>query len=198
MLILARNLISCQVNRWFPSCSKTGYLLSMPLHATTLRTSSRPLHGAKLTSSGFGRTIRVRQGPTDWCLLETWRECLLGSGAPDWYALEVESRARCIKKGQNRTTWRVAVGDRVVFVKAFDCARAIDRLKQIILGGAAEREWRASLAAVRRGVAVAAPLAIGVGATHPPVSPLRKGGRRRPFAPGNGFAPCNGEARPPT
>jgi len=89
----------------------------------------------------------------------------LGTAAPDWFALQPGPIAECVKRGHQRSTWRVALGsERTIFAKMFD-----DSGKSLLAlwrrwthNTPAEREWRASLSLRARGVPVVQPLALGV------------------------------------
>ena len=99
-------------------------------------------------------------------MTESHRERLLGTEAPDWFSLSAAARAgddvRCFKRGHGRWTWRVQVGDRAVFVKVIRITGLADRLKQLVLGSPAEREWRRARDAERLCVPAVKPLAVGV------------------------------------
>ncbi|MGB2985159.1 MAG: lipopolysaccharide kinase InaA family protein [Phycisphaerae bacterium] len=112
-------------------------------------------------------TVRFRRGRDDWCVRDGWHERLFDPTLPDWFTLEDDPRAECVKIGRARKTWRVTFGNRTVFAKVFDEGRFLDHLKRRIVGGAAKREWRASRDAEARGVPVVRPLAFGVHRGHP-------------------------------
>ncbi len=115
----------------------------------------------------------ARQGSL-WRIRTDWLERLLGRQAPDWFNLEDDPRARQVKAGYRRTTWRFQLGDGtstpprvVVFAKVFDLPTWVDRIKNRVLGASVDREWRASLRAEAIGVQVARCLALG-SETAPP------------------------------
>jgi len=111
--------------------------------------------------SGAARHVHVRDGRGHWCVREEWRERLLGAGAPDWFHLDEDSRAEPVKRGRGRAVWRVGLDESVVFAKLLRTGNLLERVKARILGGAAEREWRAACEAERRGVAAVRGLASG-------------------------------------
>jgi hypothetical protein len=112
-----------------------------------------------------GPLVVVRRGAATWSLLAGDSEKLLGSSAPDWFALESSPNTTCVKRGHQRSTWRVALNcGRTVFAKVFD-----DRSVSLAAlwqrwthNTPAEREWRASLALRARNVPVVQPLALGI------------------------------------
>ena len=108
------------------------------------------------------RDVRVRAGRADWCLRESWRDCLVGPGAPDWFALQDDSRAKQVKPGHLRAVWRVALADHVVFAKVAHAGRFLERLKWLFVGAPGEQEWQMNRRAKARGVPVVRGLAVGV------------------------------------
>lgn len=128
----------------------------MPLQAATIRClRENPGPAAE-------RTIRVRQGPADWCVRERWRNALFGLGAPDWLNLEDEERAEVVKAGRGRTVWRVTLGDGEFYAKVYRKSDGAELWKRRLIGHPAEREWRALLRAESRRVPVVHGLAVGV------------------------------------
>ncbi|MCH7592564.1 MAG: hypothetical protein IH989_07295, partial [Planctomycetes bacterium] len=109
-------------------------------------------------------TINVRHHDAQWEVVADWREDLLGSAAPDWFALEQDARATCFKKGYRRSVWRVAWNGKVVFAKITDASEDSirNRLKGWLIGSQAQREWRACRKAASRGVSVIHALAVGI------------------------------------
>lgn len=99
--------------------------------------------------------LKVRQG----C-----QNTLFEPSAPNWFELEGDSRATLVKSGHHRQTWRVNLGEEVVFAKLFDfaCGGAFKRFVFSLGLSPAHREWRALLAAERRGVPAIRGLGIGV------------------------------------
>ena len=144
----------------------------MSLHATTLRgTRSRP-------ASTVEAVARVRTDGEDWCVRESRRDEVLGPDAPDWFALEGESRAERIKSGQGRAIWRVTLKTGTVFAKVATAERLWDRAKWLIVGSPGEREWRVSREAERRSLPVVCSLAVGVQGGPRPGSALLTEGLR--------------------
>lgn len=129
---------------------------AMPSPVTTLES---PPAG---TSSMPEQAVRLRRGRADWKVRESHQENLLGHGSPDWFALEAEPRAVAVKRGHARTTWRITLEGGTVFAKVMNTANLTDRLRHLLLGDAAKREWRIARKAEARGVPVARCLAIAV------------------------------------
>ena len=113
------------------------------------------------------RTVRARPAGEDWCVRADFRERLLGSDAPDWFVLQAQGGARLVKRGYGRTTWRVTLGDRTVYVKLCRIPGLADRLKQLVLGSPVEREWRKTRQVEGLDVPVVRPLAVGVRTGRP-------------------------------
>lgn len=109
-------------------------------------------------------TIKVRHHGAQWEVVVDWREDLLGSKGPDWFALEQDSRATRVKKGYRRSVWRVLWSGRTVFAKVADASEDSirNRLKGWLIGSPARREWRACRKAASRSVSVIHTLAVGV------------------------------------
>jgi len=108
------------------------------------------------------RTLRVHRGPSEWCVRERWRTVLFGAHAPDWFQLEGEANAELVKRGQQRAVWRVQIDDAVYYAKVFEGAGPGDRVKNLVMGRSAEREWRALIRAEACGVPVVKALAVGL------------------------------------
>lgn len=110
-------------------------------------------------------TVKARYNDARWEVVADWRDDLLGTKAPDWFALEQDSRATCVKKGYRRSVWRVAWNGKTVFAKAVDASEDSirNRLKGWLIGSQARREWRACRKAASRGVSVIHALAVGAG-----------------------------------
>ena len=106
--------------------------------------------------------VQLRRGGTTWFVRQGWSERLAGPGAPNCFALEADPRAACVKKGHARSTWRVTLDDGVIYAKVFERGGLAERLKRLLLGNSAEREWRVSREAEGLGVPVARPIALGV------------------------------------
>ena len=119
--------------------------------------------------------VRLRIGAAYWSVHEEWRDDVLGPGAPDWFALEDDPRATFVKAGHRRKTWSVRLErgrpaqPRVIFAKVFELGGAwFERFGRLIGGNPAEREWRITRNAERRGVRVAPGVACGVRRGHQP------------------------------
>lgn len=128
----------------------------MSLHATTLRGTHSGQH------STVGDVVRVRSDGEDWCVRESRREEVLGPDAPNWFALEGESRAELVKSAHGREIWRVTLTTGTVFAKVAKAERWADRAKWLVVGSPQEREWRVSQEAERRRLPVVRSLAVGV------------------------------------
>ncbi len=95
-----------------------------------------------------------------WRIRKGWEHLVEGGDAPDWFKLEDEPRATLVKSGHDRSVWRVMCSDQAVYAKVGRMDGLVGRMKARLVGHAAQREWRASLMAEARGVAV--PRALGV------------------------------------
>lgn len=109
-------------------------------------------------------TIKLSQRDARWEVVADWRDGLFAADAPDWFELEQDSRATCVKTGFGRSVWRVEWGGRVVFAKVSEQADGSvrQRLKTMIVGTQPQREWLACRKAASRGVSVIHALASGV------------------------------------
>ncbi len=119
--------------------------------------------------------VRVQHRRADWRVCRSGRDLLVGPDAPDWFALEDDPRSVCVKVGHARATWRVTIGDRVVFAKVAGDAGFVGRLKRWAFGHSpslavrclvgmatsVEREWHALREAEQRGVSAIRCLAAG-------------------------------------
>ena len=100
-----------------------------------------------------------------WRIQDAWRERLTGPGAPDWFRLHDDRRATCVKRGLGRSVWRVDLGDVVVYVKMVRPTGWASRIKALLIGNPARREWTALLACAARDVPVPEALGLGVQAS---------------------------------
>lgn len=109
-------------------------------------------------------TVQTRCADTRWEVLESRRDQLIGDTAPDWFALERDSRASRFKSGNRRTIWKVAFQGKTIFAKVAEPARSSyrNRIKEWWVGTQVEREWRACRKAASLGVPVVPALAVGV------------------------------------
>ena len=109
-------------------------------------------------------TIKLSHRDARWEVVVEWREDLLGNQAPDWFELEREPRATCVKKGFRRAVWRVEWDGRIVFAKVSDLSGGPvrHRIKTWLVGTQAHREWRACRRAASRSVSVIHALGAGV------------------------------------
>lgn len=96
-----------------------------------------------------------------WRLRADWRGRLFAAEAPDWFRLHDDRRAALVKQGRGRSVWRVELGENVVFAKVVQPGSGLQRVKALLLGDPARREWKALEACAMRGVPV--PEAIGWG-----------------------------------
>ncbi len=111
------------------------------------------------------QSVQVRHGEVLWHIRASWKDNVVGDAAPNWFALQKDPRAVRVKTGHQRSTWRATLGDRTVFAKVVSAAGAgggMVRLKQWVIGTAAEREWRACREAEVRGITVVSAVAVGV------------------------------------
>jgi serine/threonine-protein kinase RIO1 len=108
------------------------------------------------------RTLRVARGRSDWCVRERWRTAILGPKSPNWFQLSEDPRAQLVKKGHQRSVWRVRIENETYFAKAFEVSGSADSVKGMVVGRAAEREFRALIRAEASGVPVVKSLAVGL------------------------------------
>jgi tRNA A-37 threonylcarbamoyl transferase component Bud32 len=133
----------------------------MSLHPMTTRNIPSGRQG------NAGLVVRVRRAREDWLVHRQDQARLLGPEAPDWFAIKGDPRLREVKKGRDRSIFRVELGAGVVYVKASRPSGWRERCKQLLLGGPAEREWRVSRRAHELGVPAVRCLAVGVQAGSP-------------------------------
>ncbi len=111
----------------------------------------------------MGTPLKTRADDAVWRIDRTWRERLIGSDAPDWFELEKDPRATCVKCGFQRRTWRVELEEKLVYAKIARLTGGLAARWSTCLGlSAGQREWRISRQAESRGVAVAHCIAIGI------------------------------------
>lgn len=77
-----------------------------------------------------------------WQVAPGWYERLQSGGSLDWFALGGDPRATAVKTNPNRRVWRLRRGQAVLYVKAFSAAGWADRLRGLLRGPEALREWR--------------------------------------------------------
>ncbi len=121
------------------------------------------------TTASTERPLRLYSSMADW-VLNAAESGLVGSPvqesilALDWFELARDPRATLVKSSHHRQTWRVLLGDGLIFAKVFDTDRGnlLGRLAYALGLGTAQREWRAACAAGRRGVPSVRFLGLGV------------------------------------
>ncbi len=145
----------CIRSRLFGSSRSYCLRNKMPLHPFTRR----------LTTTAFSRIPRfviVQRRNEEWCIEESRRSQILSPDAPVWFALSANADAQRVKIGRHRSIWRASAGEDIVFVKQFAPPTGLARLKTALVGDPAQREWRAYIEAVSRGVSVVHAIAVGV------------------------------------
>ena len=95
------------------------------------------------------------------------RTKLLDESAPDWFHLEQEQNASCIKSGHARKTWRVSFENQTYIVKVFERGKFFDRIKHFFVRHQAWREWKQAHKAHVLGISVTQCLAMGRGHDDP-------------------------------
>jgi hypothetical protein len=144
--------------------STSAAVAASPHDATTAPTDELIADSPRPT----GPVVVVRRGVATWFVTAGDSERLLVDSAPDWFALESSTNATCVKRGHQRSTWRVALDcGRTVFAKVFDDrGLSLPALWQRWTHNTpAEREWRVMLALRARKSPVTQPLALGVSET---------------------------------
>ncbi len=121
-----------------------------------LRLDTADRHGRET-----GCDTRLKRDDVAWRILPSERERLLGAGAPDWFALDTDDRASLVKEGHQRQTWRVCLDDLTVYAKVVCVDGWPDRLKALLVGTTADREWAACRRAEILGVPAVRALAVG-------------------------------------
>ncbi|MBN2024538.1 MAG: phosphotransferase [Pirellulales bacterium] len=112
-------------------------------------------------ASSFPPVVSMRRGPCRWTVLPDWAERLLDDEGLRWAQWRAEGAAHQVKDRAGRAVWRVRLGDRTVFIKHDRRPGLFRAIARRVRGGAALREWRAGLEALRRGLPAAQPVAHG-------------------------------------
>ncbi len=120
-----------------------------------------PRDDSPSTVAASPEIVTVHHVSGAWRLRADWRGRLLAAGVPDWFRLHDDRRAALVKQGRGRSVWRVELGETVVFAKVVQPGSGLQRVKALVLGDPARREWDALKACAARGVPV--PEAIGWG-----------------------------------
>lgn len=131
-----------------------------------LRVRRRRKWGDSLTTTlerpdSASATDALRHGGAHWQIGRTWVPLLIADGAPDWFSLENDDRARLVKRGHLRQTWRVELGCRTVYAKTYNGGSVLSVVKRCVLGDPGKREWLRARKALDRGVATVLPIAVG-------------------------------------
>ena len=114
----------------------------MSLHRNTIKLAK---HEAAV------RLVRLDRGGVDYLIDRDSRATLIGEGGPDWFGLTSDGRARLVKSGEARSVWRVECGSGVYFAKLFAGRGPWSRVRAILTGSPAEREWAVLQEAASRG-----------------------------------------------
>lgn len=129
-----------------------------------MTTRPHPQPASDTPERGLGATdgdTRLNRNGVTWRVLRSVCDRLLGSGAPDWFALNSDARASLIKSGHRRETWRVRLDGLTVFAKIVHVVSWRERLRALLAGTTADREWTASVRADALGVPAVRALATG-------------------------------------
>lgn len=118
---------------------------SLQAHSISRKDSTRMVHTKK---AGWMTSMQHGQPFTE-------------SSAPNWFQLEQESNAICLKRGHARKTWQLTWRDQTYIVKVFERGNFLDRVKHFFVHNQAWSEWKHSQRAIQRGLPVASCLAIG-------------------------------------
>jgi tRNA A-37 threonylcarbamoyl transferase component Bud32 len=100
-------------------------------------------------------------GRVKWQVMPGWRELLLGPRGlklDEWLA---EGRAQVVKRGAQRTVYRVDLAERTVFVKHVRCQRIWQVARNLLMSSAARREYVRAVEITRRRVSAVRPVALG-------------------------------------
>ncbi len=106
-------------------------------------------------------SVRVLHDGMNWSVQPASKPLIVGPDALDWLHLERDTKAELIKSNPLRRVWRVRLTDRDLFVKEFLAPSAINRLRSVLRGDSALREWRAGKSMETRGVACIHFVALG-------------------------------------
>lgn len=107
------------------------------------------------------RMVALRTGGDFWMVREGFCDTLLGGTAPDWFVPASSPVAELVKRGRGRSTWRAATNGATLYAKLHDDEGLTATLWRRWGGDRARREFEATLAAERRGVAVIRAVAFG-------------------------------------
>lgn len=102
--------------------------------------------------------VQRNSGRWQWQVQAEWA-WLLADGSPDWSNLANDSRAERIKVNDGREVWRVRVGAQLLFAKVARPPRKWARLRRLVFGCDAAREWRIAEYASRHGIRTVSPVA---------------------------------------
>lgn len=101
----------------------------------------------------------------NWITVPEWRRLFDVEQEIDWANLAESSFAELIKANDLRSVWRVRIGERFVVAKIYDpsrgWARFIARVKALLWGPPARREFRAALFGRSAGLSMIRPIAYG-------------------------------------
>lgn len=101
-----------------------------------------------------------RNGTHVWHVRADAEATILGPNAPDWFALDAEPRAECIKVNKQRKVWRLWHDGQLLYVKYYHNSSLDVRFKNLWRGSSAMVEWRAGLYAAELELPSVVPLAI--------------------------------------
>ena len=99
-----------------------------------------------------------------WLVSGDVDDLVLGAAGLDWFDLGGDSRAELIKSNPRREIYRLAIGGRLYYVKSFRAPTLRDRVRSILQGSPAHREWKAARRATAGGIPCPRFVAMGAGA----------------------------------
>ncbi len=127
------------------------------MNTPVLTTLDTPPGAAAPVAAGRVAVRRER-----WLMTPAWRERLRAAGTVDWFNLVDDPRAAVVKADPYRQVWRVRSGAVDLFVKTFTATGWLDRLRRVVRGPEALREWRVGQYAASAGVPCVGLVACGV------------------------------------
>jgi len=99
-----------------------------------------------------GRNSSVTRDGVAWHVGEAWQDYVCGPGAPDWLDLASDPRATLLKRQDVREVWRLQLDGAGFIVKVYQENGWTTRVKQMVTGWAAQREYAITRKAAELGL----------------------------------------------
>lgn len=117
--------------------------------------------GSRVQTALLAQTVARRAWGWDWRIVPTWTTLFDRSDPVPFAALDDWPGAQQLKDNDLRSVWRLPLADRTIIAKVYEPPGGWNRVKQILLGPPARREFLAGLYGLKYNLRTVRPIAYG-------------------------------------